>query len=380
MQTVLENVNEALVAFGEDGRLSLVNKQLHQLTGLPEHLCEVGAPIDDIFRYLIDRSDIGANAIEVTGAIDLARARSLKFFEYQSPSGRDIEVRTSSMPDGGMVATLVDATDRKRAEREMTQLKKMESLGNFVGGMAHNLNNLLLPILSLSRRAMNELPEEDQRQYLEKVVQAGERAKNLVGQVVASSREEEVGTGLIDIAEALRGSMALLQSALPSTIKVEERLSESVGFILGDPAQTATVLMNLVSNAIDSMAGGVGELEVSLSRIDIGRNERAKLSLSTPVGAYARLTVADTGTGMDEATMNRIFDPFFTTKEVGEGAGLGLSTAYGTVTRQGGTIKVESEPGTGTKFDVFFPLVQDEPGRSVSAASLGAASGANTSN
>ena len=256
MQTVLENVNEALVAFGEDGRLSLVNKQLHQLTGLPEHLCEVGAPIDDIFRYLIDRSDIGANAIEVTGAIDLARARSLKFFEYQSPSGRDIEVRTSSMPDGGMVATLVDATDRKRAEREMTQLKKMESLGNFVGGMAHNLNNLLLPILSLSRRAMNELPEEDQRQYLEKVVQAGERAKNLVGQVVASSREEEVGTGLIDIAEALRGSMALLQSALPSTIKVEERLSESVGFILGDPAQTATVLMNLVSNAIDSMAGG----------------------------------------------------------------------------------------------------------------------------
>ena len=145
--------------------------------------------------------------------------------------------------------------------------------------------------------------------------------------------------------------MALLQSALPSTIKVEERLSESVGFILGNPAQTATVLMNLVSNAIDSMAGGVGELEVSLSRIDIGRNERAKLSLSTPVGAYARLTVADTGTGMDEATMNRIFDPFFTTKEVGEGAGLGLSTAYGTVTRQGGTIKVESEPVANTRYD-----------------------------
>ena len=129
LQTVLENVNEALVAFGEDGRLSLVNKQLHQLTGLPEHLCEVGAPVDDIFRYLIDRSDIGANAIEVTGAIDLARARSLKFFEYQSPSGRDIEVRTSSMPDGGMVATLVDATDRKRAEREMTQLKKWSLWG-----------------------------------------------------------------------------------------------------------------------------------------------------------------------------------------------------------------------------------------------------------
>lgn len=367
LQTVLENTTEALVAFGEDGRLSLMNKQLHQITGLPANLCRVGASIGDVIRFLIEGSDVGDTEDGVNRVIDLTHPRHLRFFEYRSPGGRDIEVRMSPMPDGGVVATLVDVTERKRAERDMTQLQKMESPGNFVGGMAHNLNNLLLPIISLSRRTMNALPEGDQRQYLERVVQAGERAKNLVSQVVGFSREEEVGVDVIDIAEAIRSSMALVHSTLPSTIKVKESLSESVGLVLGDPAQTATVLMNLVSNAIDAMAGGVGELSVSLSRIEIGGDGHDKPSPGPPLGSYARLSVTDTGSGMDEATINRIFDPFFTTKDVGEGTGLGLSTAYATVSRQGGTIRVASEPGTGTTFHVYFPLVQIEADRPASA-------------
>ncbi len=371
LQSVLENINEALVAFNHNGLLTMMTKQLHQITGLPAQLCEVGAPIDEVFRYLLEHSSVGDIEDAVRRVTNLRDQRNLRYFEYRSPSGRDVEVRTSAMPDGGMVVTLVDATERKRAEREMTQLQKMESLGNFVGGMAHNLNNLLLPILSLSRRTLNELPEGDERQYMEKVVQAGERAKNLVGQVVAFSREEEVGSDLIDIAEVLGSSMELIQSTLPTTIKVKEELSDSVGFVLGNPAQIATILMNLVSNAIDAMAGGVGELEVSLSRVEISREARHKSPFSPPIGSYALLTVTDSGPGMDQATMNRIFDPFFTTKDVGAGTGLGLSTAYATVTRQGGTINVASNPGSGTKFDVFFPLASLTQNAGDSSPSLG---------
>lgn len=360
LQSVLENINEALVAFNENGLLTLMTKQLHQITGLPAHLCEIGAPIDEVFRYFIEHSGLPDVENGVRRVVNLRDPQNLQYFEYRSPSGRDVEVRTTRMPDGGLVATLVDATERKRAEREMTQLQKMESLGNFVGGMAHNLNNLLLPILSLSRRTLNQLPEGPEREYLDKVVQAGERAKNLVGQVVAFSREEDVGVDLIDIAEVLGSSMELIQSTLPTTIKVKEEFGDDVGFILGNPAQTATVLMNLVSNAIDAMAGGIGDLEVSLTRVKIDREVRRNSTVSPPIGSYARLTVTDSGPGMDQATMNRIFDPFFTTKDVGAGTGLGLSTAYATVTRQGGTINVSSEPGSGTKIDVFFPLAQNE--------------------
>jgi len=362
-QSVLENITEALVAFDRLGRVTLANKQFLELTKLPPEICAPGIPMETMVRRLVQDAGITPEEQEQNVEIILALAHSPggHSYAYTPPDDVAIEIRTSPMPDGGLVITLVQAMERRRTERQLIQYQKMESLGNLAGGMAHNLNNLLLPIISLSRRAMGENPEGKQLEYLDKVVQAGERAQDLVEQIVVFSREEEeVGIVPFDLYETVRETMILMNSTVPSTVKVNKDIVESVGFILGNPAKIASVLINLVSNAVDAMHGKAGELEVSLKRVEVEGNGIDDSHLEITPGTYACLQVADTGQGMDDATLARIFDPFYTTKEVGQGTGLGLSTAYATVKRQGGTITVTSNPGIGSNFRVYFPLVESE--------------------
>ena len=198
-------------------------------------------------------------------------------------------------------------------------------------------------------------------------MQAAERAKTLVKQIVGFSRDDEVDSESYDILENIRNAMELVRSTVPSTIRLKEWLDEDVGRVYGNAAEMATVLMNLISNSVDALAGKTGELEVALSRIEINP-VLAEMIHSIEPGIYARLTIRDTGNGMDDATLGRIFDPFFTTKEVGEGTGLGLSTAYAMVSRAGGTIKVASRLGAETTVDVYLPLADNEAARPASVS------------
>ena len=253
-----------------------------------------------------------------------------------------------------------DITDRLSAEHDLAQVQRMESLGNLAGGIAHDFNNMLLPILALSKKTMNELPRKGAaRERMEKVVQAAERARDLVARILAFSRNDDPSLSKIDVFDNISTAMDLVRSTLPTSIEIVDKLEPNIGFINADGSLIQTVLLNLASNSTDAMNGHVGTLTVSLSRIEVDQ-ELADRVTNLMVGPYAHLSVEDTGSGMDQETLKRIFDPFYTEKEVGEGTGLGLSMVHGIISRHLGAISVTSEPGTGTRFDIYLPLLEEE--------------------
>jgi PAS domain S-box-containing protein len=259
------------------------------------------------------------------------------------------------------IGTILDTTERKEMERTLRQSHKMEAVGNLAGGIAHDVNNMLLPIISLSRMTMKDLPEGSKgRTRLEKVVEAGEKAKNIVSGMLAFSRadQEKAHNEEENIADVVQNSIDLLKTALPSTINVKENIDPNTGTVLCDHSQISTILMNLGSNATHAMGGHVGDLEISVSPVEVNQALFMKIS-GLKLGKFAKIAVTDTGCGMDTETLTKIFDPFFTTKEVGEGTGLGLSMSHGIIANHGGAIDVASEIGVGTTFDIYLPLVDN---------------------
>ena len=253
-----------------------------------------------------------------------------------------------------------EMASRRRAEEQLVQFQKIESLGNLSGGMAHNLNNLLYPILALSNRTRDELPENSLgRERLDKVVEAGERAKAIVEQVLRFSHKSGITEEPIDIQSSVRNSLEILRSTIPTNVIVKDELDDTAGTTLADAAQIGVIVMNLASNATDALRGTTGEMKISLTRVDVDA-ALADSIVNLRLGAYAKLTVNDTGPGMDDDTERQMFDPFFTTKNVGEGTGLGLSSVFGIVSSLGGAIEVSSAPGAGTTVDVYLPISDDE--------------------
>ena len=243
-------------------------------------------------------------------------------------------------------------------ERQLSQVQKMQALGTLVGGVAHNFNNLLQPIMLLAQMIQKRSAENSRdRSDLDVIIQACERAADLVKQISNFTREKDPGEGRNqNIYEVVDQGLKLVASTIPASITVAADLDEDTGMVRINAIETQAVLMNLISNAIDAMDGHVGKLTISLSRALI-TDRAAELLLDLKGGAYAKLTVSDTGVGMNQKTLKRAFDPFFTTKQVGNGTGLGLSSAYGIVTRHGGSIHASSVVGEGTNFDVYLPLV-----------------------
>jgi signal transduction histidine kinase/HAMP domain-containing protein len=251
--------------------------------------------------------------------------------------------------------------DRRKLEGQLRQSQKLESLGTLAGGMAHEFNNMLVPIMGMAELAMAELPE-DSRPYrnLTKVVENAERAAELVRKILTFSRSEDADAGLevCELRSAVESAVGLLRSVLPATIVIQEDLA-AAGINVGiSAAQVQQILMNLGTNAAHAIEGKVGTIRVSLAAVTLAAGYRGKRIQLRP-GPYAKLSVSDTGCGMDEATLARIFDPFFTTKEVGKGTGLGLTVTASIVGTLGGGIEVTSEPGRGTTFDLYLPVASD---------------------
>jgi PAS domain S-box-containing protein len=250
-----------------------------------------------------------------------------------------------------------DTTQERLDRIRLAQADKMEALGNLAGGIAHDFNNMLLPILTLARMTLDDLPEGHRgRLRLQKVVEAAERARDLAARILAfGHKEDDAKPEPLDLARLVRETLGLLRSTLPSTIEFRGAVEDLPGHVTGDRSQIASALMNLVGNAADALGGQVGWIEVTLSPEEIGSGDGFVLPPRGP-GPHAHLVVRDSGKGMDEETKERIFLPFFTTKEVGQGTGLGLAMVHGMMTRMGGGIRVESAPGRGTAFDLFFPM------------------------
>jgi len=249
-----------------------------------------------------------------------------------------------------------DITEQNRIENQLQQAQKMETIGTLVSGIAHDFNNILTPIFSYSQLLERKLQTDDEKilKFIGGISTAATRAFDLVTQLLNISRRDESKKEVVDTMPIIEETIKLLRSALPATINIQTKYEAESSHVLGDPSQIHQVLMNLGINAGHAMKeNDVGTLEVKVSNLieHLG-------NLGIKKGSYLLITVRDTGEGMSQETKERIFDPFYTTKKKGEGTGLGLSVSYRIIDSLGGYIRVYSELGKGSKFQVYLPVVK----------------------
>ncbi|MDQ5987606.1 MAG: Sensor histidine kinase RcsC [Syntrophus sp. SKADARSKE-3] len=256
----------------------------------------------------------------------------------------------------GYVALKRDVTETVKLETHLRQAQKMEAIGTLAGGIAHDFNNILSAIMGYTDMAIRISDDNDKlKYYLKQVFKAGERARDLVKQILTFSRQREELLSPLSVGPIIKEVLKFLKASLPSTIQIQHNIHANPDMVLADPTQIHQILMNLCTNAAYAMRERTGVMNISLTSVDINPGDVITTSDLVP-GKYLKLTITDTGVGMDALTIERIFDPFFTTKRSGEGTGLGLSVVHGIVKRWGGTITVKSELGKGSEFDVYLPL------------------------
>ncbi|PKN35059.1 MAG: hypothetical protein CVU61_05160 [Deltaproteobacteria bacterium HGW-Deltaproteobacteria-19] len=262
----------------------------------------------------------------------------------------------------GFISLKRDITEEVKLESKLRQAQKMEAIGTLAGGIAHDFNNILGAMMGYTELARLKAADPQIHSYLDQVLKACNRSRDLVNQILTFSRQREQEKKPVTVTPIVKEAMKLLRSSCPSTVEIRQAYNVDRDIVLADPTQIHQVVMNLCTNAIHAMRDGEGILTVNLSQKEITVYDPFYDS-ELKEGPYVMLTVSDTGRGIDASVRNRIFDPFFTTKVPGEGTGLGLSVVYGIVKDHGGSISVESEPGKGSVFTISLPLIEaDEPG------------------
>ncbi len=242
-----------------------------------------------------------------------------------------------------------------RLEQQIRQMQKMEALGTLAGGIAHDLNNILTPIIVNTELALlDTVKRSPESQYLEQALAAANRGKDLVNQIITFSRQKEIKRKYEKIAPIIKEGLKLIKFALPTTIKIRENIKTDSAIALVNETQIHQVLINICSNAASAMQEKGGVLKVSLSEVDVD-SDAAALLPDLKQGPYLNLTISDTGYGMEKAVLERIFDPFFTTKKSGMGTGMGLALVHGIIKSHRGAVRVRSRPGKGSTFSVFLP-------------------------
>ena len=289
--------------------------------------------------------------------------------EYMHHDGYLVPVRLNGMVvdrDGEKFiwSSVEDITTLKKAEEEnyilseqLRQSHKMEAIGTLAGGIAHDFNNLLAVILGYAELVRDNLPvNSPEKNYIEQVLNAGDRAKDLVSHILSFSRKENKKSSPVSIHLLVKEVLNLIRSTIPATIEIKQNINPQCGNILANPTQIKQVLMNLCANAAQSMDENGGLLQIELAPIKLTADDLVTESGLKP-GPYVRLSVEDNGIGIEEKDIDKIFDPYFTTKEIGKGSGMGLAIVVGIVKSYGGMITVDSKFGKGTIFHVYFPVI-----------------------
>jgi PAS domain S-box-containing protein len=252
-----------------------------------------------------------------------------------------------------LLAFIRDITERLHLEAQFLQAQKMEAVGRLAGGVAHDFNNMLSVIIGYSDLSTDLVaPESPVKMYLEQIKRASERATLLTRQLLAFSRQQVVFPRILNLNDVVNNVTTMLLRMVGENISVSFRPATPIGSLKADPGQIEQILMNLVVNARDAMPDG-GEIIIETGNADLDENYVSQHP-GSHTGQHVFLAVSDTGCGMDQSVKSKIFEPFFTTKGIGQGTGLGLSTVYGIVTQSKGSVFVDSEPGKGTTFKIYF--------------------------
>jgi signal transduction histidine kinase/ActR/RegA family two-component response regulator len=264
---------------------------------------------------------------------------------------RRVIARTNELLD----AFVKQMEERRKLEEQIQGSHRLEAIGTLAGGIAHDFNNILTSMHAYALIIKKNVPKNSvAEENISELILSIQRASELVEQILTFSRQVKIEEVFIDISEEIRDSIKLFKAALPRNILVDSHLSSEQLLIKANPSQIRQVIMNLYTNAYQAMQRNGGKLTISTDKVTL----EDKVVSNLKNGIYCRISVRDTGHGMDRNIQNRIFEPFFTTKPIGKGTGMGLSVVYGIVRRCGGAIEVESFPGKGACFDVYFPLAQ----------------------
>ena len=348
---------------GFNGEFIMVNTAMAKMLGYDSKEDLIGVRIS---KFYVDKDEMRQFTAEMalTGEV---REREVRFSRKNGQIFWGSISAKLHMDDAGnplyVEGMVQDISERKRQEEEkerlqnqLQQAQRLESIGRLAGGIAHDFNNLLVPILGYSELLLELMnPNDATIRYIEPIKEAGEKAREIVKQLLAFGRKQELEKRCLNLEEYFPKFHKFLHHSLRDDIELIVRVSPDTPFVECDIRQLDQVLLNLAVNAQDAMPTG-GRLTIEASKFDVNGFE-AKEDASLIPGRYAKITVTDTGVGMDKKTLEHIFDPFFTTKSLDKGTGLGLAMAYGIIKQHGGNIKVKSEPGKGTRFEIFLPAV-----------------------
>jgi PAS domain S-box-containing protein len=347
-----------------DGKIVTINKKAAEQIGYTkEELCSMSIPdIDPTFS--MDQRDEYQHRLNTDGPYTIE-----SIHQHKNGTIFPVEILIDHIEfekDEYHLTFVKDITKRKKAEEDQKKIEeylmhtqKMQALGTLAGGIAHDFNNILSGILGYADLANRTSKDSNTSKYMHQIITAGERAKDLVGQILAFSSQNTVQKFPVDISIIVDEVLKLLKVTLPSTIKIQHNISSNLGKVLADGTQIHQLVLNLCTNACHAMIDKGGVLKLELRTRKIFDSDLTVDGWMNP-GNYLELIVADTGHGMDKLTLSHIFDPYFTTKDEGEGTGLGLSVVHGIIRKIGGGIKVYSEPNVGTEFRILLPTVDRE--------------------
>jgi PAS domain S-box-containing protein len=350
---MLDRAKDAIVVRDVDGLVQSWNKGAERLYGwssveaIGRNVQELIYPDPQVFR------ETRARLLEL-GEWSGELAHMNKAGKPLIVEGSWTLIRDEQGQPRSVVAIHTDITEKKRLEAQVIRAQRLDSLGAQAAGIAHDFNNLLMVIGEGLSLALCDLgPDHPARESLKSVEKAAKHGASLTRQMLTFSGQHESSRKPVKLDRVVAEALGLLRASLPRTVRIETRLDAQAPEILADPTQIQQVVMNLGSNAGHAMTGrGTLEVRVELAVLD---SPMTADSVVLPPGSYAKLVVADTGIGMDQATRERIFDPLFTTKPAGEGTGLGLSVVHGIVKSHQGGIAVRSAPGRGAEFSLYFP-------------------------
>jgi hypothetical protein len=368
---LLESAVQAIVCTDRAGGIVLANRQAEEMFGYTRDEL-LGSSIE----MLVPDPKRGAHA-RMRGEY-LKRpsvrpmGRGMDFFARRKDGGEfPVDVGLSHMETAAgvfAIAFISDISQRKQLEQQLLHAQKMEAIGRLAGGIAHDFNNMLTTISGYGGMVLDELSAGDPlRSHVEEILRASNRAAGLTAQLLAFGRRQVTRPKVIGLNALIANTEKMLRRLIGEDIVLELILEAGLGNVEADPGHVEQAIVNLVVNSRDAMPAG-GRILMETANVSLDANY-AKTRAGLEPGEFVMVAISDTGDGMDAVVQQRIFEPFFTTKERGKGTGLGLATVYGTMQQAGGDIWLQSEPGKGTTFKLYFPRV-DTPVASSTAAAV----------